>query len=126
MIDIDYDAEQDAVVIEFKGNVDAPQAERAFSDLEKMLPKGKGGFRVLTDYTEVDAMEPEVEAEIVKTMDFFNARGVSEVYRVLPDPDWDFGFSILSRAHYSKQVVVHVLRSRKEAETLLRRTAARP
>lgn len=123
MITVSYDAEHDAVVIEFKGNVDAPQAERALADLAKLLPEGKGGFMVLTDYTGVGAMEPEVEGAIVKTMEFFNARGVTDVVRVLPNPDWDFGFSILSRAHYSKRVAFHVLRTRKEAETFIRRAA---
>jgi hypothetical protein len=124
MINVNYDAEHNAVVIEFRGNVDAAQAERALSDLDKVLPKGKGGFRLLSDFSAVDVMEPEVEGEIQKTMEFFSARGVSEVFRVLPDPDWDIGFNVMSRARYSKQVKIHTLRSRKEAEALLRGAAA--
>jgi hypothetical protein len=124
MINVDYDAEHHTVVLEFKGNVDAPQAEHALAELDRVL-RGKTGFRVLSDYSAVDVMEPEVEGEIKKTMEFLSARGATEVFRVLPDPDWDIGFNVMSREHYSKHVKIHTLRSRPEAEALLRAAPVR-
>jgi hypothetical protein len=125
MINLNYDAEHNAVIFEFKGNVDAPQAERALAELDKVLPRDKGGFRVLADYSAVEVMEPEVEGEIKKTMEFFSARGVTEVFRVLPDPDWDIGFSVMSREHYAKGVKIHTLRLRREAEAMLKAAPVR-
>ncbi|MFI5362578.1 MAG: hypothetical protein ACHQ49_11465 [Elusimicrobiota bacterium] len=115
MVNVDYDAEHNAVLIAFEGEIDAAQAVRSFSVLEQVLPKGRGGFKVLADFSSVDAMEPEVEGVIVKAMEFLNAQGVAEVVRVLPDPDLDIGFDIMSRAHYSKRVRIQTVRSREEA-----------
>lgn len=120
MIKVDYDAEHNALIVVFEGNVDAAQAEWAFSDLERILPKGKRGFRLLSDYSAVEAMDPEVEGAVLKAMDFVNAHGVEEIVRVLPDPEMDLGFDILSRLHYSKSVRIHTVRSRAEAQAILR------
>ena len=126
MINVSYDAEYNAVVVEFVGNVDAAQTKRLFLELDKILPKGRKGFKLLSDLSAVDTMEPEVENELGKAMEYFNARGVLEVFRVLPDPDLDIAFSVLSGAHYAKGVRIHTVRSREEARMLLRCVALVP
>ncbi|MFI5348346.1 MAG: cysteine hydrolase family protein [Elusimicrobiota bacterium] len=123
MIKVNYDAEYNTVVVEFVGNVDAAQSKGLFLEVEKLLPKGRSAFKLLSDISEADTVEPEVENEIGKAMDYFNKRGVSEIFRVLPDPDLDIAFNVLSGAHYRKGVRIHTLRSREEAQTLLRCTA---
>jgi anti-anti-sigma regulatory factor len=119
MINVNRDAEHNAVIVEFAGNVDAAQAERSFAQLEKLLPKGGQGFKLLVDFSSVETMEPEVEVEVTKAMDLLNERGVREIVRVLPDPDSDFGFDILSTRHYSKQVQIHTVRSRDAGNSWL-------
>ena len=121
MIKADYDAECNAVSIVFQGDVDSAQAKRAYLDLEAILPKVKKGFALLTDFSSVDALEPEVQGEVKKAMDLLNAHGVAKVLRVLHDPDLDIGFNIMSSSHYSKQVQTRVFRSREEARSFLRR-----
>ena len=64
-------------------------------------------------------MEFSVKSEIEKAMDLFNAQGVAEVIRVIPDPNMDIAFNLMSASHYSKQIRVHTLRSRQEAEAHL-------
>jgi hypothetical protein len=120
MIKVDYDSGKNAVIVEFAGNVDAAQAERAFLDLERVLAKVEKGFKLMTDFSAVATMEPDVEAEVLKGMDLFNAKGVSEVIRVIPDPDLAIGFNMLSLFHYSRRVQFHTVRTREEAEPLLR------
>jgi hypothetical protein len=120
MIKVDFDCEKHAVIIELAGNVDAAQAEQTLAELDSALAKAEKGFKLLIDYSAVETMEPEVEAEIMKGMDFFNAKGVSEVVRVFPDPDLEIGFNMLSLFHYSPQVLVRSARTREEAEALLR------
>jgi hypothetical protein len=46
-------------------------------------------------------------------------RSVTEIIRVIPDPNMDIGFNIMSASHYSKQIKVHTVRSRQEAEAHL-------
>ena len=119
MIKVRYDRERKTVIVEFEGNVDAEQARRFFVDLENIRPKSENGFKLLTDFSLVDAMEFSVKSEIEKAMDLFNAQGVTEIIRVIPDPNMDIGFNLMSASHYSKQIKVHTLRSRREAEVYL-------
>ena len=119
MIKTDYDAEHNALVLELDGNIGAAQAGRSFSELEKLLPEGKTGFKLLIDLTAVDTLDPEVEGEMEKAMDFFNTHGIAEILRVLPDPDAKFGFDMISKSHFSKSVQIHTLKTRAEAQALL-------
>src|SRR6185295_12826006 len=82
------------------------------------------GFKLLVDFTLVDHMELTVQASVAKVMDFFNKKGVAQVIRVIPTPDQDFGFSILSLYHYSHDIKSTTVPSRKEADHLLRESSA--
>ena len=119
MIKAGYDREHNAVIIEFEGNIDGMQAEHFFSDLEKVLPKHGKGFKLLADFTSVQTMEMNVKAEIEEAMELFDAKWVTDILRVLPDPAMDIGFDIMSKAHYSKKPNIHIFRSRKEANAFL-------
>jgi anti-anti-sigma regulatory factor len=118
MVKVKYDRERNTVIVEFEGNVDAEQAKQFFADLEKVRPKPERDFTLLTDFSLVDTMEFSVKSEIEKAMDLFNAQGVTEIIRVIPDANMDIGFNLMSASHYSKQIKVHTLRSRQEAEAL--------
>ena len=119
MVKVRYDRKRNTVIVEFEGNVDAGQAKQFFTDLEKVRPKLEKDFKLLTDFSLVDTMEFKVKGEIEKAMDLFNAQGVSEIIRVIPDANMDIGFNLMSASHYSKQIKVHTLRSRQEAEAHL-------
>ena len=119
MVKVKYDRKRNTVIVEFEGNVDVGQAKQFFADLEKTRPEPEKDFKLLTDFSLVDAMEFNVKREIEKAMDLFNAQGVTEIIRVIPDPNMDIGFNLMSASHYSKQIKVHTLRSRQEAEALL-------
>ena len=119
MVNVRYDRKRNTVIVEFEGNVDAEQAKQFFADLEKARPKPEKDFKLLTDFSLVDTMEFSVKREIEKAMDLFNAQGVTEIIRVIPDANMDIGFNLMSAAHYSKQIKVHTVRSRQEAEAHL-------
>ena len=116
MIKISRDPKRNTLIIEFSGKVDRVQAEKSFLELEKILPKVGKGFSLLTDFTSVETVDIEIKSVIEKSMDLINARGVAEVLRVVPDPEMDIGFNIMSAFHYSKEVPVLTLRSREEAQ----------
>lgn len=121
MIKTSYDEKRNAVIIEFKGNVDATQAEKSFADLDEVLPKHGKGFTLLTDFSSVETMELAVKSVIEEAMEVFDAMWVNEILRVLPDPAMDIGFNVLSISHYSKHPKVITCRSREEAETHLKK-----
>src|SRR3989442_10783694 len=120
MIKVSYNQEHNTVIIEFEGNIDGAQAEQFFFDIENVLPTHGKGFKLLTDFSSVDTMELEVQRAIKKAMEFFNEQGVTEILRVIPDPAMDIGFKVMSISRYSKEVKVHTLRSRQEAQAHLR------
>ena len=119
MVKVRYDRKRKTVIVEFAGNVDAEQAKQFFADLEKIRPQLEKHFKLLTDFSFVDTMEFSVKREIETAMDLFNAQGVTEIIRVIPDANMDIGFNLMSAAHYSKQIKVHTVRSRQEAEAHL-------
>jgi hypothetical protein len=119
MVKVRYDRKRNIVIVEFEGNVDAEQAKQFFAHLERVRPKPEKDFKLLTDFSLVDTMEFSVKREIEKAMDLFNAQGVTEIIRVIPDPNMDIGFDLMSTAHYSKQIKVHTVRSRREADAYL-------
>lgn len=121
MIKVSYDGEHNTAIVEFQGNIDATQAEQFFLDVEKVLPKHAKGFKLLADFSSVETMELEVQRAIKKAMEFFNERGVTEILRVIPDPALEIGFNAMSASRYSKEVKVHTLRSRQEAQAHLRK-----
>lgn len=124
MINVKYDAGWNAVIVEFDGDVDGAQARKTYRDLETLLARLPRGFRLLSDFSAAGTLEPDVECELIKSMDLLNTRGIAEVIRVLPDPDLDIGFNTLSRYHYSKGVRILTVRSRNEANAMMKEHAA--
>ena len=121
MTNVRYDDQLNTVILEFEGTVDAAQAERLFSDIEKVVPTPGKGFVLLVDFSLAETMEIAVKQQIEKAMELFSARGVTEILRVLPDPDMDIGFNIMSRSRYRTDARILTLRSREEAMARLKR-----
>lgn len=119
MIKVRDDRPHDAVIVEFEGDIDLAQAQRSFGDLRKLVAKHGKGFKVLVDFTSVATMDVDVEREIKEAMKYFNAKGVGEIIRVLPDPAVAVGFNYISRFFYSKDVKLANFTSREQAQQSL-------
>jgi len=119
MIKFVYDPQLRALVLDYAGPIDAAQVWQLYSDLQKAVPQYGQGFRVLSDFSSVRAVSPDIREPLKKIMDFLNAQGVSEIIRIIPDPEHDIGFNILSLFHYSKSVSFLTVSSRQEAESRL-------
>ena len=120
MLKASYDQARNTVIVEFIGKVDAAQTEPFLAEIQKVVPKHGKGFRLLTDFTLLEEMGDDVQASIKKTMDYFDQQGVTQILRVIPTLDQDFGFNLLSLFHYSKTVKFLTLKSRAEAEERLK------
>ncbi len=120
MIKVNYDQEHNTVIIEFVGKIDAAHGEEYLPNLHKVIPKHGKGFKLLVDLSLVQKMDPKFQVSIKKAMDLLNAHGVTKIIRVIPHPAHDLGLNIMSHFHYSKEVKVLTLPSRKEAEARLR------
>ncbi len=120
MLKASYDPERNLVTIEFEGKIDVAQAEEFYWDVQRVVPKHGKGFKILSDFTLLEQIDADVQDAIKKTMDFFNEQGVSEIMRIIPAPEQDIGFNIMSIFHYSKEVKFLTLSSREEAHELLK------
>src|SRR5258706_10433719 len=121
MLKANYDQERNTLILEFQGKVDAAQAEPFYRDIRGIIPNDGKGFKLLADFTLLEQMDIEVQDSIKKTMDFFNQHGITEILRVIPSPEQDFGFNIMSIFHYSRDVKSMTFQSRNEAEELLKK-----
>jgi anti-anti-sigma regulatory factor len=123
MIRIGYDEKYNTVVVEFVGRIDAKLEDQYLLDIRRSLPKHKKGFKLLVDLSAVENMDLEMQGAIIRAMDLFNTQGVTKIIRVIPDPAKDIGFNILSIFHYSKDIKILTVQTRKEADAHVRSVA---
>lgn len=116
MIEVSYDESLNAFLIHYKGDVTAQHAEELYSNLLALIPQQKKGFRVLVDLSNATSVSPGITEALNKIMDLLNIQGVKEIIRIVPDPMYDVGLNIMSAFHYSKEVKLLTLTSRKEAD----------
>jgi hypothetical protein len=115
MIKLSHDEKRNIVTLKYEGNVDVREAKELYLKLQTLIPKCPRGFKLLADLSLVDNIKKEVLPVIKKIMDLLNQHGISEVIRIIPDPDKDIGFNILSIFHYAKDVKVLTCQSLEQA-----------
>jgi hypothetical protein len=86
-------------------------AERASALLADVRP----GFRLLADLSGLEAMDLACVPHIERMMDLCDKQGVEAVVRVIPDPQKDIGFNILSLFHYRRRVKIVTCETLAEA-----------
>lgn len=107
------------VTVRYCGRVTAADMAACADEVERRVADLKAGFTTLTDLTDLEAMELDCVSHLARIMDVCRARGVSTVVRVIPDPDKDIGFNILSIIHYRKGVKIITCETMAEAERVL-------
>ena len=104
MVRADLDQSANLLTISYGGRVEAQETRRYVSEVERLLPELKPGFRLLTDLSTLESMDVACVADIKRVMDLCNDQGVALVVRVIPDPHKDIGLNILSLFHYDRDV----------------------
>ena len=105
--------------LDFSGRVTADEARACSARVQELLPQLSPGFTLLTDLSEVEDMDLSCEPIIDKVMDTLNAHGVHKVVRIVPAPEKDIGFGIMSLFHYSPRVRVVTCETVAEAQSHL-------
>jgi len=119
MIEPRIDKPANQLRICFSGRVDVQETRRWRGKLQELLSELQPGFKLVTDLTELASMDPECAGEIRGFMDLCNAKGVSLIVRVIPDPHKDIGFNILSLFHYRHGQRIVTCETLAEAERIL-------
>lgn len=116
MFTLNVENDGNKLTITYEGYFDVHQAEQFYLELQKIIPKLKNGCIVFVDLSLLERMDFEAKKFISKEMELLNAKGVSEVIRIIPDKSKDIGFSIMSLFHYSPKTKIHTYRSLQEAK----------
>jgi anti-anti-sigma regulatory factor len=115
MFETAFDKPNNLLRMTFSGHVTADEAKQGTDELADHLVETESGFRLLTDLTGLEAMDTECVPYIRSSMDILNKKGVAMVVRVIPDPQKDIGFKILSLFHYGHDVQIVTCESLEEA-----------
>jgi hypothetical protein len=75
----------------------------------------KPGFFLLTDLSNLESMEASCAPELGAIMDQCSAKGMSTVLQVIPDPNKDIGFDLISVFHLHPSVKTQTHLSLAEA-----------
>lgn len=100
----------------FRGKVRGEDIEAPIAGMRDVLRQLGRGFVQITDLTDLEMMDLDSVPHLTKMMDAFLAAGVSKIVRIIPNPDKDIGFTILSHTHYRGKVPIMTVKTRKEAE----------
>ncbi|MCM8813181.1 MAG: hypothetical protein NC924_04505 [Candidatus Omnitrophica bacterium] len=115
------DSRYNALVVTFEGIFDSVQAGMLVKDIQEKVRGLKKDFLVFTDMTDLERMDKDAVPNIEMLMQTCDTYGAATVVRIIPQPDKDIGFNIMSKFHYSPRVKIYTCRSRKEAHGLLRK-----
>jgi hypothetical protein len=99
--------------------VDSEEAAAGYDSLKKLLPDLSPGFCLLTDMTRLETMDLACEPIIDQVMDACNRAGVQKVVRIVPEPNKDIGFGIMSLFHYGHNVRIVTCSTAEEADAAL-------
>jgi len=119
MIVVETDVGRNLLTVTYCGHVIPSDFDRALGDLQAALAHLPPGFRLLTDLGGLESMDYACAPLIDTVMDLTNARGVSEVVRIVPDPKKDIGFQVMSYFHYRPDVAIVTCETLEEATRAL-------
>lgn len=117
--ELQTDAIPDLVRVRYLGHVTAAGMQSCCAEVIRLLPQMRRDFAVLTDLTNLDAMDLDCVPHLTQLMDACHEKGIGTVVRVIPDPDKDIGFNILSIIHYRSHVRIITCETLAEAERAL-------
>ena len=120
MILVTASSAQRLVYFKYVGKVTAAEMHAKLDEIGDLLLTLKPGFRLLSDFEQLDAMENDCVPEIGRVMDLLKGRGLEMVVRIVPDPRKDLGLNILAVFHYGREVRVITCDSTTEAFQVLK------
>ena len=106
MFHAEVDTSQRVLTMSFAHHVDSTEMKSCLEKVRQMLVDVKPGFRLLTDLTSLDSMDADCSIDIGEMMSLCDAKGISAVLTVVPNPKKDIGFALMEPFHYGKQVLV--------------------
>ena len=104
MFHTDLDRSGQLLSMHYSGHVDAAEMNACLDGVRELLKDVEPGLRVLTDLSGLEVMDAACAPLIGVIMDFFVEKQIASVVRVIPDPQKDIGFALMSHIHYGREV----------------------
>jgi hypothetical protein len=115
MFHAEVDSSQRVLTMSFVHRVDAAEMRSCLEKVRVILADIKPGFRLLTDLTSLESMDAGCSTDLGEMMSLCDAKGISAVLTVVPNPKKDIGFSLMEPFHYGKHVDVMTYESLADA-----------
>jgi len=103
------------LTMSYSQHIGAEEMRRCLGTVRDLMDHLKPGFFLLTDLSNLESMEASCAPELGAIMDLCSERGMSTVVRVIPDPNKDIGFELISHFHLPPQVKTRTHQSLAEA-----------
>ena len=100
-------------------DVGSAEARFCVEEVRALLVNLQSGFRLLTDFTQLESMDAACSLYMEQIMDLCDQQGVAMVVRIVSDPHKDIGFNIMSLFHYAHDVPIVICSTVDEAEKAL-------
>lgn len=104
------------LTIRYEGHITANEVRQDLEQLAHLLEGTSPGFVLLTDLSGLRDMDPDCAEALGEVMELCDRRGVAGAVRIIPDPQKDIGFALISRFHQLRRV--HALTFETMAEAL--------
>lgn len=116
MFSVEIDESRNLIKLSLESEFNEEEARQCLEEFKICVPRLKTGFKILTNLSNVQNITPSAAPHIEQIMDLCNESGVSRIARVIPNPNKDIGFNIMSAFHYSDNV--HIITCPTMAEAL--------
>ena len=101
--------------VHYSGHVDAAEMEACLHEVSKLLEDVEPGLRVLADLSGLESMDADCAPVLGAIMDLLVVKRIASVVRVVPDPQKDIGFGVISHFHYGREVHIMTVNNLDEA-----------
>jgi hypothetical protein len=115
MFQVELDKPKNLLKFIFSQQVTLEETTCWRNELENLLVEVQPGFKLLSDLSGLESMDPACAADIESGMELLDKAGISKVVRVFADPRKDIGFSIMSLFHYRRRIPIVMCETLEEA-----------
>lgn len=103
------------LTMSYSQHIGADEMRRCLGTVRDLMDNLKPGFLLLTDLSNLESMEASCAPELGAIMDLCSAKGILTVVQVIPDPNKDIGFDLISHFHHDPPVKTQTHASLAEA-----------
>ncbi len=112
--------------VRFCGRVTKGVMEQHLNEVRALGTRLAPGFLLGSDLSELEEIEPGSLETLIRVMETLRSAGVGVVIRLIPEPEKDIGFAILSAFHYPPGVQCFTCETASEFQQWLDSLAANP